>query len=431
MFVGAAAYEAAGGIIVRDLFSEDGGGWFEDARLLDRLVLEKLERVAEDVRTEGWKWVEVYIDYPYAHGLSRAYPQPVELPSEDQARLDALSAEWDELARQYDGIDDLPEEVAARLDALNAEIERLSAQRHAYDPDVIARGGAFVVLGPDSTPRVERGFIRQEDEPPVAEGADPATDNDDAAASEADEVPDEDDDGQGEAKPLSDSLVRDLTAHRTLGLRLALGEDPGVALLAVTHALAARTFYRGEEDGACLDIRSNSAFLGGHADGIADTAAAQKLEERHAAWAAQMPADVAGLWGFIVGLDHDNRMALFAHCAALTVFAVRIPWDLRPKAMAMADVLAQALGLDMNAYWAATARSYFERITKAYIVAAVCEGVSEEAAERMAGMKKHEMAVTAEQLLIGTGWLPALLRTPAVEQSAGTAEGERYADAAE
>jgi len=82
---------------------------------------------------------------------------------------------------------------------------------------------------------------------------------------------------QDAGKPLSDTLVRDLMAHRTLGLRIALGESPDMALLAVTHALAARTFFRGEDDGSCLDIRPNSAFLGGHAEGVADTAAAQRL----------------------------------------------------------------------------------------------------------------------------------------------------------
>ncbi|MGK9171544.1 ParB/RepB/Spo0J family partition protein [Inquilinus limosus] len=268
VFVGAAAYEEAGGVIVRDLFTEDGGGWFEDAGLLDQLVLEKLERVAEEVRAEGWKWVEVYIDYPYAHGLSRAYPQPVELTPEDQARLDALSAEWDELAQQYDGIDDLPEEVAARLDALNAEIERLSAQQHAYDPDVIARGGAYVVLSHDGATRIERGFVRPEDEPETEEDAVPAAEDAGTDETDGETVTDEDEGDHDADKPLSDTLVRDLMAHRTLGLRIALGESPDVALLAVTHALAARTFFRGEEDGSCLDIRPNSTFLGGHADGI-------------------------------------------------------------------------------------------------------------------------------------------------------------------
>ena len=55
-------------------------------------------------------------------------------------------------------------------------------------------------------------------------------------------------------KPLSDILIRDLTAHRTLGLRLALSEQPEVAIVAVTHALSAQIFYRGA-DAHVLDIR--------------------------------------------------------------------------------------------------------------------------------------------------------------------------------
>lgn len=433
VFIGTAAYEEAGGRVLRDLFTEDGGGWFDDPVLLDRLVLEKLERVAEEVRGAGWKWVEVSIDYPYAHGMCRAYPQPVDLSPEEQARLDALSAEWDRLAEQYDGIDDLPEDVAARLDALNTEIERLSVQRQAYDPDVIGRGGAFVALNHDGTARVEPGFIRPEDEPQAEEGARTEADDEDGSEIGGEGAPDEDEDGDVDVKSLSDSLVRDLTAHRTLGLRLALGENPDVALLAVTHALAAQTFYDGYDEGTCLDIRPHSALLGGDAVGIEDIVAARTLGERHWSWAAQVPANLADLWGFIAGLDHDSRMALFAHCAALTVSAVRIPWNRKPKTWATADALAQALDLDMTAHWSPTARSYFERITKAQILVTVREAVSEEAADRMSGMKKPAMAVAAEQLLAGTGWLPALLRTFEADrsESAGTAEDETFAEAAE
>ncbi|WP_200872097.1 hypothetical protein, partial [Mycobacterium tuberculosis] len=49
--------------------------------------------------------------------------------------------------------------------------------------------------------------------------------------------------------------------------------------------------------------------------------------------------------------------------------------------------------------------------TKAHIAAAVAEGVSDEAATRVADMKKPDMAQAAEQLLAGTGWLPVILRT--------------------
>jgi ParB family chromosome partitioning protein len=73
-FIGAEAYTEAGGNIIRDLFTEDRGGFYEDAALLDRLVLDKLERIAAEVQVaEGWKWVSAHIDWPHAHGMRRTY----------------------------------------------------------------------------------------------------------------------------------------------------------------------------------------------------------------------------------------------------------------------------------------------------------------------------------------------------------------------
>ena len=66
----------------------------------------------------------------------------------------------------------------------------------------------------------------------------------------------------------------------------------------------------------------------------------------------------------------------------------------------------------MTGYWRPTVQSYLGRVTKPHILEAVREGVSEEAAERMENMKKQDMAEAAEQLVIATGWLPALMRTP-------------------
>lgn len=70
VFVGPDAYEAAGGEIIRDLFAEDGSGYFADAGLLDRLAAEKLAGIAAEVQAaEGWKWAQSSIDYPHArHG---------------------------------------------------------------------------------------------------------------------------------------------------------------------------------------------------------------------------------------------------------------------------------------------------------------------------------------------------------------------------
>ena len=129
-----------------------------------------------------------------------------------------------------------------------------------------------------------------------------------------------------------------------------------------------------------------------------------------------MPRDAADLWAFVVDLGHNSRMALFAHCVALTANAVRLPSERRPRAVAAADRLAEAVSLDMTAHWAPTVRTYLGRVTKTHILDAVREAVGEEAAGRMADTKKQDMAEAAEQLLVGTDWLPALMRTPRAAQ---------------
>jgi ParB family transcriptional regulator, chromosome partitioning protein len=95
---------------------------------------------------------------------------------------------------------------------------------------------------------------------------------------------------------------------------------------------------------------------------------------------------------------------------------VKLPMERRPRAMATADRLAEAVSLDMTTHWRPTTRAYLGRVTKSHILDAVREAVSIEATERIADMKKQEMAEAAEQLLAATDWLPALLRTPRAMQ---------------
>lgn len=426
VFVGADAYVEAGGNIIRDLFSEDRGGFFEDARLLDMLAVEKLREVAATVEAEGWKWAEAHIDYPHAHGMRRVYPQHVALSDEDEARLSEASAQYDALIEgndsgEYDTLEDFPEAVRTKLAALEAEIDMIEAQRSVYDTQWIAYGGAFVVLHHDGTVRVERGFVRAEDEALAfpkseddAEDADDGVEGDAEQDEDGDEIEPVEEDNEEPGKPISDSLTRDLSAHRTLALRVALGERPDLALIALTHTLTAQLFYSYAEAG-CLEVRPTVTPLGSHADGIEDTPLAAKANEAREAWAERMPRDVADLWGFIVGLDDDKRVALLAHCASRTVNALRLPWDRKPRTLQTADRLAAALALDVAKDWTPTVDSYLGRVTKAHIVEAVSEGVSEDAARRIADMKKPDMAQTAEQLLAGSGWLPAALRTPKAE----------------
>jgi hypothetical protein len=91
----------------------------------------------------------------------------------------------------------------------------------------------------------------------------------------------------------------------------------------------------------------------------------------------------------------------------------RLLGKLLAKAIALADRIAEAVSLDMAAVgWRPTAQAYLGRVTKGRILAAVREARGARAVERIAGLKKAEMATAAEELLAGTGWVPEPLRTP-------------------
>lgn len=413
IFVGLEAYAEAGGTILRDLFTEDRGGWLEDVALLDRLAAEKIAALAEDIgKAEGWKWAKGHLDYPSAHGLARAYPHKVERTAEQQAEIEAVSAEYDALVEQWSHVEDLPPEVEARLGEIDAMLEAFG-DGHAFDPDEIARGGVFVVLTQDGTTRIERGLIRAEDAKSEPE---PEDAEEEAAPFEADPVETEELEEPDGLTPLSDRLVADLTAHRTAALRDALADNPDVALLATVHAMVLRAFYAGAPNATCLDLRLISTSLAREAEGIEDSPAGRRIAERHEAWARQLPSEPGAVWAFVTALDGDSRASLLAHCVALSVHAVR-GRERRPGVWDHADTLAAAVNLDMTGYWTATMTSYLGRVTKARIGEAVREAVGEEAAGRIGGLKKPDMASEAETLLAGKGWLPSLLRKPVPVQS--------------
>jgi ParB family transcriptional regulator, chromosome partitioning protein len=431
-FVGVEAYEAGGGVILRDLFNSDDGGWLQDPGLLARLVTEKLEREADVVRAEGWKWIEVAPDFPYGHtyDLRRLIGEQRALTEEEMAAHEALRAEFDHLEETYAEANEIPEEVDQRLSEIETALAAFDERPVLYDPAEIARAGAFVSIDGSGVLRVERGYVRPEDEVPMApsehgayDGADDGAgdeagtgaesgvtyDADPATAGETAPEPPEEDEG---VRPIPDRLVTELTAHRTLALRDALAKDPDIAFVAALHVLCLKLFYRYALD-SCLEIEPKSAMFGSQAPGLADTASATAIDARHAAWTAQLPMEPGALWDVLLAFDHDSRQSLFAHCVGLSVNAVSETYNRRPRAIAHADRLAQAVALDMAAVgWRPTVENYLSRVTKGRIIEAVREAKGGTAAERINPLKKTEMAKAAEDLLTGSGWLPEPLRTP-------------------
>ncbi|PKQ00379.1 MAG: DNA-binding protein [Alphaproteobacteria bacterium HGW-Alphaproteobacteria-13] len=435
LFIGINAYDAAGGVVLRDLFSQNDDGWLQDVALLERLVAAKLTSEAETIKAESWRWVQIAQDFPYGHtgGLRRVMGEMQPLSDEEQAKREALRDEMAEIEERYSDTDEeLPEEVDRRLAEIEAELDGFEDRPVTYDPAEIARAGAFVSIDGDGRLKAERGYVRPEDEAQneadgeaadafvrdhveiVHVGADGETRQVDpvTALSGNGHPAEEEEDG---IKPLSDRLVMELTAHRTLALRDALAGDPDIAFIALLHGLALQTFYRYATD-SCLEITGKSSGFSVQGPDLKECPSAKAIEDRQINWEKQLPDEPDLLWEFLCGIDHDSRMALFAHCASLTVNALHEPWNRAQGRRRHADQLACALSLDMSAAgWKPTAENYLNRVPKARILEAVTEAKGDAAAELIDHLKKSDMAEQAERLLEGTGWLPEPLRTSGVE----------------
>ena len=128
-----------------------------------------------------------------------------------------------------------------------------------------------------------------------------------------------------------------------------------------------------------------------------DSPAAQRMAEHH--WhEAKPPEEEAGLWDWLRTRTW-NFTALLAYCVACAKPEQGVPPTASPPRW--------------RSIWRngeRTAAGYFGRVPKPLILEAVTEATGVAAADKLAALKKGDMAARATALLTGTGGLPALLR---------------------
>ncbi len=448
-FVGLDAYAAAGGpVLPRYLFDEEDEGWLDDVPLLDRLVADKLKAAAEEIAAEGWKWVEVDLELPfgYDHGLRGITGEPATLTRKEHKEREALRKEQEMLEAEYEGHDELPDEIDARLGEIEQKLEAFERRPVIYDPADIAIAGAFVSVDSDGALMVDRGWVRPEDEPAeTVEGDAEGTGGGEPGVHRTvitiggEPVDAETDEDEETIKPLPERLVAELTAHRTLALREAVGANPHVALTALLHKLV-RDAFRRSTHGSAVEASVREVNFREQGLDLKDSPYAKAVIERHEGWKADLPADDDALWDWLEALDEASRMALLAHCVSFGINAIRERPSFGPsgvtegglkRRLAEADRLARATGLDMvEAGFRPTVTNYLGRVTKPRILEAVHEALGEDKARLIDHLKKDDMAREAERLLADTGWLPEPIRPeePEAIGADGAAEPEPEAD---
>ena len=381
-FVTVAAYEEAGGAVRRDLFAEDDEGVFLfDAPLLDRLALEKLRLEAEQVKAEGWKWVEAALDVDRSEMDFRVRrPEPLALSDDEAAEHKRLSEEYTEL---FDQSDEPNEETSERLEAIESRIKELEDREKAYTPATLAVAGAMVTLRHNGELEILRGLVKPEDAP---------EDEERSESSRPKERPE-----------FSAKLTESLTAAKSAAIGAALSQNPSVALAAVVHGLAMSVFASFSGD-ARLQVRAEVTEYD------EDCKGASELKTEYKKWADRLPGKESELWEWCLKQDQHTLLELLAFCAGCTVDVVTPKLDSASSRIAHINALSAALNLDMKQWFTPTAENFFKRVGRPTIVNAIREATGKPSKRSWEKLKKTEFAVLAEREIAGTGWLPLALR---------------------
>ncbi|HBP0627925.1 TPA: ParB/RepB/Spo0J family partition protein [Pseudomonas aeruginosa] len=415
-FVGLDTYEAAGGGIRRDLFAEgDAGVYLTDAALLERLAQTRLAGIAANVRAEGWAWVDATPGATHAdlHTFQRAPRERREPNKREAARIEKLQARMHELAEAVDAALDADDEEKA--DALQEEGEAVGEQLQAledglqdYGANVKAAAGAIVTIDRNGEAVIHRGLMREAEAKAlrtlerIRQGF-----GGEGEAANDEEGEDGDDDRQPKAAAMSDRLAQKLSAHRTAALQIEVARHPQAALAAVVHGMV-QTVLQGSHYGHDLPLGVSLKVqdrLEGMAPDLPESPAAVALRELQQVAGEALPEDSAELFAVLLAKPQDELVRLLAVCVASTVDVVT------PRATPhqRGAELAQAVGLDMAAWWKPTAEGYFKHVSKAVILDAVAV-FAPDSVTRLAKLKKADIASEAERLADGTGWMPAIFK---------------------
>ncbi|AER56657.1 putative chromosome segregation protein [Pseudoxanthomonas spadix BD-a59] len=425
-FVGLDIYTAASGGIRRDLFAEgDAGTYLTDAALLETLVRGKLAVLTEDVRAEGWAWVEAvpHVSYAERQAFQNAPRQRREPTAREARRIASLQNRLDkidaELEEAYDAEDEDKTKVMEPLrEQVAGELQAVEDALQGYAPDVRAVAGAIVTLDREGAAVIHRGLLR-EAEAKALRTLERLRQGFGSAEGEAGNDDDSKDAEQPKAASLSDRLAQRLSAHRTAALQIEVARHPQVALAALVHDMV-QTVLQDSPYGHDLPLGVSLKVqdrLEGMAPDWPESAAAVALRELQQVAGEALPQDSAELFAALLAKSQDELVRLLAVCVASTVDVVT------PRATPHQPgaELAQAVGLDMAAWWKPTAEGYFKHVPKAAILDAVSEYAPEQV-NRLAKSKKADIAGEAERLTEGTGWMPAIFKA-AGPQDATQEEG--------
>lgn len=356
-FIGAEAYEKAGGVIRRDLFGGDDDSYLADPELAQRLALEKLERTAEKIRKEGWAWVDARLEFPYKL----------------RSQFGGVPCQW-------------------------------KGNKKTFSDDVKQHAGAIVYLGHNGQADVERGLVKPEDRKQAAK------------AIKGEIVGGRKTPATRQSGDLSLAATQRLQAECGQIVAGNLTSTPAIAIALLTAQLAERAFFDAW-DAWDADARTwvhirrepTGRMPGNLVNEIRQTPAGIEFERLEKAWRDRLPKKRADVRAWILAQDAETVQQLLAYLVAREIDVV----DLAAGAKHGIVELAAAAGVDLAQQWKPTAE-WLATLPKQVVLAQAKDAGAD--ATTLATLNKHPKAKLAEAAIevFPAGWLPKPLRPAAI-----------------
>lgn len=381
LFIGRDAYEAKGGTITVDLFSQGAEGFADDPELVRALAEEKLDALADEYRAIGWHEVRAALERPYdLYMKGSMYPATREPTDDEATRLTAIDAEIEAIA-EAEGED------SERIDPLSDERDAINEGLRAFNHEQVAVGGVALWVAHDGS--LGKSFYRAKAEPK------PKANHD------------------GPVPLYSNSLFADLTRIKTRIVQEAVAADPALALDIVLDSLAGQLLHGAHSYQMAIEVQAK-AVATDVAQELMATSNVLAVEDMMATRFAAIPAE--GRLEAIRAMSSDDKMALLAGLVAMTVDGTVFAGGSPGQRHHQFEQIARASGVNIASRWTAPI-GLFDKMRRAAMIDLLREEVGAPSAENCATIKKKaDLAVNVSERL-PAHWLPDPMRIGAFDRA--------------
>ena len=440
-FVGAAAFEKAGGVIAHDLFSRQDTGadsYFENADLLHRLATEKLVRKAKALsrqtvaapkaatgkstrkgkpRCKKYAWCDhrLEVDPAVLSRFRRVFPQPIGLPKSVETELEQNRARVAELKdTDPDAWTTELETEADRLENRYGQLQDIVQAHMDLTSDDRKIAGCIVTFDKEGRFNIHDGLVRPEDSPERSEVDEPTSRPQSQTAIAPKKEPTADETFSRETG-IRVTMSADLRARRIQIAQAHLASNYQVAFDATLYSLCIDAFsVEGQPDP--LNIHASTVRLSSSVSDLKENPATERLEAigegLNMTWLQRPEAD---RFEALSALPDADKQALFSWCVSRCLLG---DLSFQSNANLATESIINRLGIDFAKFIRPTAENFWGRVLKGYSLSIAAEVLGQDWANAHARDKKIVLAGALERAFSGDEDKTKSLDTAAREQAA-------------